>query len=193
MASPIAAISLATPGRGLDLHGEDRLDRAAVGAQTGFDIRRPHGAPPIAREDFDLDAEPRRGIAPSQAESGRFPGPKSCRRATTHWSVPLPTRHGRWRYRCRDGSRYRTLCRDRATGRRSARSAARNRSRPPGDASPGALRREYWSAQGPPGILDPREPSFRPHILPWPRLTVRLVGSASYCPRHRSGREPKGG
>ena len=59
--------------RGLDLHGEDRLDRAAlIGAQAGFDIRRPHGAPPIALEDFDLDAEPRRGIAPSDAELAAF-------------------------------------------------------------------------------------------------------------------------
>ena len=60
-------------GRGLDLHCEDRLDRAAlVGAQASFDIGRPHGAPPIALENFDLDAEPRRGVAPSHGELAAF-------------------------------------------------------------------------------------------------------------------------
>jgi len=60
-------------GRGLDLHGEDRLDRAAVvGAQAGFDIGWPHRAPPIAGENFDLDAESRRSIAPSDAELAAF-------------------------------------------------------------------------------------------------------------------------
>ena len=168
-------------GRGLDLHGEDGLD-PLIGAQAGFDIRRPHGVPPIALEDFDLDAEPRRGIAPSNAELAAFQdqnlvaprqhiGQRRFPRAMAVGDIDVGTVRG---------AKHFAEIAQQAIGQRNQRLGI--------DLDRRAMHRlEHL-------VGNIRRPRDRQEFTTRANghAPSHLAVAASYCPRHRTGRGPKG-